>query len=122
MGRGGFVRIVDRIKDVIKTGGEWVSSIEVESLITGVAGVQECAVVGVRDEKWGERPMAFVVCKPDANVGVEAIRDGLMQHVDSKRISKYAVPDPDRIAFVAEIPKTSVGKINKKLLRERAVQ
>jgi len=122
MGPDGFVRIVDRIKDVIKTGGEWVSSIEAESLITGLAGVQECAVVGVRDEKWGERPMAFVVCKPDANVGVEAIRDGLMQHVDSKRISKYAVPDPDRIAFVAEIPKTSVGKINKKLLRERAIQ
>jgi len=122
IGPDGFVRIVDRIKDVIKTGGEWVSSIEVESLITGVSGVQECAVVGVRDDKWGERPMAFVVCKPDANVGVKAIRDGLMQHVDSKRISKYAVPDTDHIAFVAEIPKTSVGKINKKLLRERTAQ
>ncbi|MBP0595474.1 fatty acid--CoA ligase [Paraburkholderia sp. LEh10] len=115
----GFIQIVDRIKDVIKTGGEWVSSIEVESLITGVAGVQECAVVGVRDEKWGERPMAFVVCETDAGVCVEAIRERLMQHVDAKRISKYAVPDPDRIAFVEEIPKTSVGKINKKLLREQ---
>ncbi|WP_434034752.1 fatty acid--CoA ligase [Cupriavidus sp. a3] len=120
MGPDGFVQIVDRVKDVIKTGGEWVSSIEVESLIAGLAGVQECAVVGVRDEKWGERPMAFVVCKPDADVGVEVIRNGLMQHVDAKRISKYAVPGPDRIAFVAEIPKTSVGKINKKLLREHA--
>ncbi|ODV44414.1 long-chain fatty acid--CoA ligase [Cupriavidus sp. UYMMa02A] len=122
MGQDGFVRIVDRIKDVIKTGGEWVSSIEVESLITSVAGVLECAVVGVRDEKWGERPMAFVVRQADASVGVEAIRDGLMQHVSSNRISKYAVPDPDRIAFVNEIPKTSVGKINKKLLRDRAGQ
>jgi fatty-acyl-CoA synthase len=115
----GFIKIVDRIKDVIKTGGEWVSSIEVESLITGVAGVQECAVVGVRDEKWGERPMAFVVCEADASVGVEAIRERLMRHVDAKRISKYAVPDADRITFVTEIPKTSVGKINKKLLREQ---
>ncbi|EHP40618.1 AMP-dependent synthetase/ligase [Cupriavidus basilensis OR16] len=115
----GFVQIVDRIKDVIKTGGEWVSSIEVESLIMDVAGVQECAVVGVRDEKWGERPMAFVVRTADASVGGEAIRDRLMQHVELKRISKYAVPELDRIAFVAEIPKTSVGKINKKLLRER---
>lgn len=122
MGQDGFVRIVDRIKDVIKTGGEWVSSIEVESLITGVAGVLECAVVGVRDDKWGERPMAFVVPRPDASVSVEAIRDGLMRHVESKCLSKYAVPAPERIAFVAEIPKTSVGKINKKLLREHAVQ
>ncbi|SAK75509.1 AMP-binding protein [Caballeronia calidae] len=117
----GFIQIVDRIKDVIKTGGEWVSSIEVESLITGVAGVQECAVVGVRDEKWGERPMAFVVRDAEMGVCVEAIRERLMQHVDAKRLSKYAVPDAERIAFVAEIPKTSVGKINKKLLRERGL-
>jgi fatty-acyl-CoA synthase len=122
MGEDGFIQIVDRVKDVIKTGGEWVSSIEVESLITGVSGVQECAVIGVRDERWGERPMAFVVRKPEASVNVEAIRDGLIRHVESKRISKYAVPDAACIAFVAEIPKTSVGKINKKLLREHAAR
>lgn len=115
----GFVQIVDRIKDVIKTGGEWVSSIEVEGLIGEVPGVQESAVVGVRDEKWGERPMAYVVCKSGATVDAEAIRSGLLRHVESNRISKYAVPDTEHIAFVAEIPKTSVGKINKKLLRER---
>ncbi|CAD6562924.1 fatty acid--CoA ligase [Paraburkholderia sabiae] len=115
----GFIQIVDRIKDVIKTGGEWVSSIEVESLITGVAGVQECAVVGVLDEKWGERPMAFVVRETGAGVCAEVIRERLMQHVDARRISKYAVPDAERISFVTEIPKTSVGKINKKLLREQ---
>jgi fatty-acyl-CoA synthase len=115
----GFVQIVDRIKDVIKTGGEWVSSIEVEGLIGEVAGVQESAVVGVRDERWGERPMAYVVRKPDATVDAEAIRASLLRHVESNRISKYAVPDAERIAFVSEIPKTSVGKINKKLLRER---
>jgi fatty-acyl-CoA synthase len=115
----GSVQIVDRMKDVIKTGGEWVSSIEVESLIVELQGVQEAAVIGVKDEKWGERPMAFVVCKPDAGLKAEAIRAHLMRHVESNRISKYAVPELDRIAFVPEIPKTSVGKINKKVLRER---
>ncbi|MCO5401609.1 fatty acid--CoA ligase [Ralstonia soli] len=117
----GFVQIVDRIKDVIKTGGEWVSSIEVEGLIAEVPGVQESAVIGVRDAKWGERPMAFVVCKPGAKVKAGAIREHLLRYVESKRISKYAVPELDRITFVAEIPKTSVGKINKKVLRDRAV-
>ncbi|BAL24247.1 fatty acid--CoA ligase [Azoarcus sp. KH32C] len=115
----GFVQIVDRIKDVIKTGGEWVSSIEVEGLIAEVPGVQESAVVGVHDEKWGERPMAYVVVKPDMTVEADTIRSHLLRYVESRRISKYAVPDAERIAFVAEIPKTSVGKINKKLLRER---
>ena len=121
MGQDGFVQIVDRIKDVIKTGGEWVSSIEVENLITEVPGVQECAVIGVPDAKWGERPMAFVVRKAGAEVGADSIRQQLLGHVDTQRISKYAVPEAERIAFVAEIPKTSVGKINKKQLREQAV-
>jgi acyl-CoA synthetase (AMP-forming)/AMP-acid ligase II len=116
----GYVQIVDRIKDVIKTGGEWVSSIEIESLIAEVPGVQESAVIGVKDEKWGERPMAFVVGKPDAALTADGIRKHLLRYVEINRISKYAVPEPDRIALVAEIPKTSVGKINKKLLRERS--
>ncbi len=120
MGPDGFVQIVDRIKDVIKTGGEWVSSIEVEQLIAEVPGVLESAVIGVRDAKWGERPMAFVVRKTGSHVKAETIREHLLQHVDAKRISKYAVPELDRIAFVAEIPKTSVGKINKKVLRDHA--
>jgi fatty-acyl-CoA synthase len=115
----GSVQIVDRMKDVIKTGGEWVSSIEVESLIVELPGVQEAAVIGVKDEKWGERPMAFVVCKPDAGLKPEAVRAHLLAQAESNRISKYAVPELDRIAFVPEIPKTSVGKINKKVLRER---
>jgi fatty-acyl-CoA synthase len=118
MGPDGFVRIVDRIKDVIKTGGEWISSIEVENLITMVSGVMECAVIGVADAKWGERPMAFVVRKAGADVLQETIRVQLMAHVDSRRISKYAVPEAERIVFVEQIPRTSVGKINKKQLRE----
>ncbi|MEX8195418.1 fatty acid--CoA ligase [Comamonas guangdongensis] len=112
----GMVQIVDRLKDVIKTGGEWVSSIEVEGLITQVPGVHEAAVIGVPDEKWGERPMAFVVA--GAEVKPEFIREQLLAHVQSKRISAYAMPELDRIRLVAEIPKTSVGKINKKQLRE----
>lgn len=115
----GSVQIVDRMKDVIKTGGEWVSSIEVEGLIVELPGVQEAAVIGVKDEKWGERPMAFVVCKPDAKLNAEAVRAHLLRQAESNRLSKYAVPELDRIAFVPEIPKTSVGKINKKVLRER---
>ncbi|MGO4330566.1 fatty acid--CoA ligase [Cupriavidus sp. 2TAF22] len=121
MGADGFVQIVDRIKDVIKTGGEWVSSIEVEHLITEIPGVLECAVIGVPDAKWGERPMAFVVREAGAEVGPAQIRDQLMGHVASRRISKYAVPEAERIVFVEAIPKTSVGKINKKQLREKAV-
>ena len=112
----GMVQIVDRLKDVIKTGGEWVSSIEVEGLITQVSGVQEAAVIGVPDAKWGERPMAFVVAAAD--VKAETIRAQLQAHVQAKRISAYAVPELERICLVAEIPKTSVGKINKKMLRE----
>ncbi|MEC3764099.1 MULTISPECIES: fatty acid--CoA ligase [Cupriavidus] len=117
MGADGFVQIVDRIKDVIKTGGEWVSSIEVEGLVTQVPGVQECAVIGVPDARWGERPVAYVVRKPGATVTAEAIRASLLARVEANRLSKYAVPESERILFVDEIPKTSVGKIDKKRLR-----
>ncbi|SPA55056.1 fatty acid--CoA ligase [Cupriavidus taiwanensis] len=117
MGADGFVQIVDRIKDVIKTGGEWVSSIEVEGLVTQVPGVQECAVIGVPDARWGERPVAYVVRKPGATVTAEAIRASLLARVEANRLSKYAVPEPERILFVDGIPKTSVGKIDKKRLR-----
>jgi len=116
----GVVQIVDRLKDVIKTGGEWVSSIEVEGLITQVPGVQEAAVIGVPDAKWGERPMAFVVAAGD--VDAKAVREHLLSHVQAKRLSAYAVPELERILFVGEIPKTSVGKVNKKQLRVDAPQ
>ncbi|WP_309491455.1 fatty acid--CoA ligase [Trinickia mobilis] len=114
----GYVQIVDRIKDVIKTGGEWVSSIEIESLINEVPGVQESAVIGVKDEKWGERPMALVVHRPGDAVTVQEVRAHLLALADANRISRYAVPEAARIVFLEEIPKTSVGKIDKKRLRE----
>ena len=114
----GYVQIVDRMKDVIKTGGEWVSSIEIEALVNEVPGVQESAVIGVKDERWGERPMALVVRQPGSAVTVADIRAHLLALADIARISRYAVPEATRIVFLEEMPKTSVGKLDKKRLRD----
>jgi fatty-acyl-CoA synthase len=115
----GSVHITDRIKDVIKTGGEWVSSLQIEDLISQCAGVAEVAVIGVKDDNWGERPLALVVKRAsDANgVSDAVIKDHLKMFADKGIISKYGIPE--KILFVDSIPKTSVGKINKKELRER---
>jgi fatty-acyl-CoA synthase len=113
----GYLKIVDRIKDVVKTGGEWVSSLDIEDLILRVPGIAEAAVIGVPDEKWGERPIAFVVRKAaaDAQPTEDAIRKHVADYAESGAISKYAVPD--RVHFVDAIPKTSVGKLDKKVIR-----
>jgi fatty-acyl-CoA synthase len=113
--RHGFLQITDRIKDVVKTGGEWVSSLDVEDFIAEHPSVAEVAVIGVKDAQWGERPMAIVVTRAGAAREPEALRAQVMKHVESGEISKYAVPE--RIAFVEAIPKTSVGKLDKKMLR-----
>jgi fatty-acyl-CoA synthase len=111
-----FVQISDRAKDVIKTGGEWVSSIALESIISEIAGVMEVAVVGLPDEKWGERPNALIVLKPDAQLNQSQVKDHLQKMVSDGTLNRYYLPD--KIAFVAEIPKTSVGKIDKKKIRQ----
>ena len=115
----GYLHIVDRIKDVIKTGGEWVSSLQIEDLVSQCAGVSEAAVIGVKDDKWGERPLALVV--RDAQTGADLsdtqIKAHLKSFADAGVISKYGIPE--KILFIDSIPKTSVGKINKKELRER---
>ena len=118
MDREGYVQIKDRLKDAIKTGGEWISSLELESLLSRHEAVSESAVVGMTDEKWGERPVAFVILVPDyaAQVSEEDLRAFMMDFVDQQLISKWAVPD--RFHIVKEIPKTSVGKLNKKRIRE----
>ena len=116
----GYAQIVDRLKDVIKTGGEWVSSIEIERMIAEIPGVHEVAVIGIPDPKWGERPVAYVVHRPDAHITVDDVRERLLAHVASNRVAKYAVPERSHILFVEQIPKTSVGKLNKKQLREWA--
>lgn len=109
------LQIKDRIKDVIKTGGEWVSSLEIESLISLHPDVVEVAVIGVPDERWDERPLAKVVMAQGAELTPEILKEHLQTYVDAGRINKWAIPEV--IDLVSEIPKTSVGKINKKLLR-----
>jgi fatty-acyl-CoA synthase len=119
MDPNGYLQITDRLKDVIKSGGEWVSSLAIESLISLHPAVSEVAVIGVSDEKWGERPVAFVVLKSEC--ALSASEQDLINHVlafsETGQISKYAVPRIVR--FVDQIEKTSVGKLNKKRLREQ---
>jgi fatty-acyl-CoA synthase len=117
----GTIRIVDRIKDIIKSGGEWISSIEVEDIISEKAGVVKAAVIAVKDPLWGERPMALVVVEPgfaggSEEAASEAILDHVRTYVGRGVISKFAIPD--RILFVKELPLTSVGKVDKAVLRE----
>ncbi|MDK8216816.1 MULTISPECIES: long-chain-fatty-acid--CoA ligase [Sphingomonas] len=114
----GAVRIVDRLKDVIKTGGEWVSSIELEALLTAEPGVAEAAVVGIPDARWGERPIAFVVRAAGPTVSEEALREAVVARALTGAISRYAVPDA--IHFCDALPRTSVGKVDKKALKETA--
>lgn len=114
----GYLRVVDRIKDVIKTGGEWVSSLQIEDLISQCKGVSEAAVIGVKDEKWGERPLALVVrdARKGGDLSDTQIKVHLKSFADTGVISKFGIPD--NILFVDALPKTSVGKFNKKKLRE----
>nr|WP_257993454.1 fatty acid--CoA ligase [Cupriavidus pauculus] len=113
----GYLQVTDRIKDVIKSGGEWVSSLELEDLISRHAAINEVAVIGVKDARWGERPLALIVLRPGQVANTTDIQDHLREFVRRGTISKYAVPD--RVLFVDAIEKTSVGKINKRLLREQ---
>ena len=115
---GGYLRIVDRMKDVIKSGGEWVSSLQIEDLIGQYPGVKEAAVIGIPDEKWGERPFALVVTDSDhaGRVREADIKAHLQAFAARGVISKYGIPE--KIEFVDHLAKTSVGKIDKKSLRE----
>ena len=113
----GYLQVSDRIKDVIKTGGEWIASLELENIVGQHPAVGEVAVIGVADEKWGERPMALVVLKAGAQDDADAIRGFVLSYAERGVISKYAVPD--RIIFVDALDKTSVGKLDKKLLRQK---
>jgi fatty-acyl-CoA synthase len=108
----GFVQITDRAKDVIKSGGEWISSVELENAIMAHPEVIEAAVIGVADQQWQERPLACVVLKPGARATVESLQEFL-----AARVARWWVPE--RWSFVDEVPKTSVGKFDKKVLRAR---
>jgi fatty-acyl-CoA synthase len=111
----GFLRLTDRAKDVIKSGGEWISSVELENLLMGHPAVREASVVGVPDEKWGERPLATIVVNEGTDGNADLIEE-LCGYL-GERIAKWQVPE--RWAFIAEVPKTSVGKFDKKVLRAR---
>jgi fatty-acyl-CoA synthase len=119
MDRDGWLKITDRLKDVIKTGGEWVSSLDVEDLLTRHPAVAEAAVIGVPDPKWSERPMAVVVLKMDAQATQAELKAHVREFAGRGLISTYAVPE--HVVFADELPKTSVGKIDKKRLREEYV-
>jgi fatty-acyl-CoA synthase len=108
----GFIQITDRAKDVIKSGGEWISSVEIESAVMGHPEVLECAVIATPDEKWSERPLACVVRKPGSTLAADTLRAYL-----SGRVAEWAIPE--NWTFIAEVPKTSVGKFDKKVLRAR---
>ncbi|WP_420146690.1 fatty acid--CoA ligase [Spirosoma sp.] len=110
-----WVIIADRTKDVIKTGGEWVSSLDMEDVLSQVEGVAESAVIGLPDERWGERPHALIVQKPGYTLSAEGVKAIIQARIDRGELHKWYVPD--RIVFVPEIPKTSVGKIDKKRIR-----
>jgi len=109
--RGYFV-ITDRAKDVIKSGGEWISSVEVENLLAGAPHVQEAAVIGIPDEKWSERPLACVVARPGEHVDPVELAEFL-----AGRLAGWQIPE--NWALIDEVPKTTVGKFDKKVLRAR---
>ncbi|MDR0277007.1 MAG: fatty acid--CoA ligase [Paucimonas sp.] len=111
----GVIDIRDRIKDVIKTGGEWISSLDLEDLISRHPAVREVAVVGVADPQWGERPFALLVVREGASIDARELKEHLKPFVELGHINKWAIPS--QIALVTEIPKTSVGKLDKKRIR-----
>jgi acyl-CoA synthetase (AMP-forming)/AMP-acid ligase II len=116
----GYLKVTDRIKDVIKSGGEWVSSVQIEDLLSAHPAVREAAVIGIKDDKWGERPLALVVLESAAHPTIEdELKQYLGKFADAGTISRYAVPV--RVLTVEAIARTSVGKIDKKLLREHYV-
>ena len=114
----GYLRVTDRLKDVIKSGGEWISSIEIEDIVSRCEGVAEAAAIGIPDAQWGERPLVLVVPDdPERPPEEAAVRDAIRSVADQGRINRWAVPD--RIVIVESLDKTSVGKIDKKRLRTR---
>jgi len=108
----GYLQITDRSKDVIKSGGEWISSIELENIAMGHPAVMEAAAIGVRHPKWDERPLLLVVKREGAHV----TREDLLGFYVGK-VAKWWTPDD--VVFVDELPHTATGKLSKKTLRER---
>jgi fatty-acyl-CoA synthase len=121
MNEDGFLKVTDRLKDVIKSGGEWISSLSLEDIVSRLPSVSEAAAIGIPDEKWGERPLVLVVPEQgyEKEIDENAVRQHLQSHADRGEIPTWAVPE--RVLIVESIDKTSVGKIDKKRLRARYV-
>ncbi len=113
----GYLKVTDRIKDVIKTGGEWTSSLQLEDIIAKHEAVSEVAVIGVPDDKWGERPLALVLLKPEqvGQISEHAVRNYAAHAIEAAGVSRYGVLL--QVRFVKTLVKTSVGKMNKRLMR-----
>jgi fatty-acyl-CoA synthase len=114
----GYLQITDRIKDVIKSGGEWISSLDLENFLSQHEAVLESAAIGVPDEKWGERPLMIVTLKPEyqEKITTDDLKEHMKKFAEKGKLPKYGVPD--KFEFVDTIPKTSVGKLDKKNLRK----
>jgi fatty-acyl-CoA synthase len=110
----GYVKLVDRAKDVIKSGGEWISSVELENELMAHEDVAEATVIGVPHERWQERPVAFVV--PNDDVDRDALSAELTEMVTETFPRWWA---PDNVVFIDEVPKTATGKFDKKVLRDQ---
>ncbi len=119
MDENGYLQITDRIKDVIKSGGEWVSSLDLENIMSQHEAVLESAAIGVPDKKWGERPMMIVTLTPEYKGKISAadFKAYMLESAKQGKLPKYGVPD--RYEFVESIAKTSVGKLDKKVLRKQ---
>jgi fatty-acyl-CoA synthase len=113
--QGAIIKLVDRTKDLIKSGGEWISSVELENAIMAHPDVVEAAVVAVPDERWSERPCACVVRREGCELDADSLREFLRE-----RVAKWWLPE--RVEFIAEVPKTSVGKFDKKVLRVQVAE
>ncbi len=113
--RHGCIRIADRTKDLVKSGGEWISSVDMENLLMGHSAIAEAAVIAIPDDQWGERPMAVVVLRE----GAEATPDDVREHL-SRGFAKWQLPE--RVEFIDEIPRTATGKFKKTALREQFVK
>ena len=110
----GYIKLVDRTKDLVKSGGEWISSVELENAIMAHPDVAEAAVIAVPHERWGERPCACVVVRDGSGLAAEESA----RYLEDK-VAKWWIPE--RFEFIDEVPKTSVGKFDKKVLRARCV-
>jgi fatty-acyl-CoA synthase len=107
----GFIQLTDRAKDVIKSGGEWISSMELENILMAHPDVTEAAVIGVADDKWGERPLAAIVLRPGSDVSADKLRAFMAEQIPRWQL-------PERWCFIDEVPKTSVGKFSKRTMRD----